>query len=1067
MSIPIHFFSVSRPHRKSILSALTLAFVSFSAVAQQPLPIELQTPEIVAVNRMPMRASAFAYENKDLAVKREKEKSTFFMSLNGQWKFNWVQDPNKRPDDFYKTTFNDKKWVNFKVPANWETNGYGLPIYVNHPYEFAGRKKTGARLNPPFDIPADNNPVGSYRKKFNVPQNWDGRQIFIHLGAVKSAFFIWINGVKVGYSEDSKLAAEFDITKYIKPGENLIALQVYRWSDGSYLECQDMWRISGIERDVYLYATPKLDVRDFKTIATLDPSYKNGLLSVNAEINNYKIDQKTNHSRPDTFKVELELLDPKGNSIYKDETKGIKTVLGNYKTAVSFNAELQNVASWSAEIPHLYTLLITLRNKSGEVLEVVPQRIGFRSVELINNNFLVNGKRVFFKGVNRHEHNAKQGHTLTNEDMRKDMEMMKKLNVNAVRHSHYPPDPYWMELCDEFGLYVVDEANIESHGRYYDLAYSLGNDKQWRTPHLERIKRMYVRDKNHASVVTWSLGNEAGNGVNFYEGYDWLKANDIRPVQYERAENDYNTDMIVPQYPDPNWLKRYANSKPKRPLIMSEFAHIMGNSLGNFKEYWDVIEHQPNLQGGFIWEWIDQAIDTVKNGKRFNAYGGDFPLNGPVDEDLSDNNFCVKGVVTNYRGMTPMAVEVKKVYQYIKTAYVGNNKITINNSYFFKGTDNLKLEWELLADGKLVEHGILGSLSIDPRTEKEYILPIKTKVKSNTEYFLNVYYKLKQAEPFLPAGYNIAAEQLAWSGSPVPFKPNAVTGKLFLTKNTENTVIAGKDFKATFDMTKGIMKSYSVNDLPLLSEGPSPAFWRAPTDNDIGAGFNRSLRQWRNAYEEGKLVLAEVKQDVTGSVTVRFQKEMLDGNAVIEQAFIIQANGMIKVNNRLVANKGKYPLLLRIGNNLQLNQALNQISYYGRGPGENYWDRKTGSFIGLYHQTLNEQYFPYARPQESGNKSDLRWVNFSNKNGKGLSFVMADSLLNFSALPYSIDDLDPETEKKQYHSAELIKRDKIYLHIDLIQSGVQGIDSWGSMPMKQYRVPFTEHEYAYWIKPIK
>jgi len=1051
---------------KTFFTTLSLVLAT-SAVFGQQLPAELQTPEVVSVNRMPMRASAFAFENKELASKREKEKSNYFLTLNGQWKFNWVQDPRNRPDDFFKTDFDDSKWDNFKVPANWETNGYGLPIYVNQPYEFAGRKNTGAKMNPPFDIPVDNNPVGSYRKKITIPKNWDGRQIFIHLGAVKSAFYIWVNGKKVGYSEDSKLAAEFDITKYVKPGENLVALQVYRWSDGSYLECQDMWRISGIERDVYLYSTPKLDIRDFKAIATLDKSYKNGLLSFTAEINNYRIDKKTDHSKPDTFAVELNLVDPKGKSVYKEETTNVNTVLGNYKSTVSFITQVDNVTAWSAETPNLYTLFITLKDKKGAVLEVIPQRIGFRTVELVNNNFLVNGKRVFFKGVNRHEHNATQGHTLTHADMRKDMEMMKKLNVNSVRHSHYPPDPYWMELCDEYGLYVVDEANIESHGRYYDLAYTLGNDKQWRIPHLERIKRMYERDKNHSSVITWSLGNEAGNGSNFYEGYDWLKSNDIRPVQYERAEEDYNTDMIVPQYPDPNWLKEYANSKPNRPLIMSEFAHIMGNSLGNFKEYWDVIESQPNLQGGFIWEWIDQAIDTVKNGKRINAYGGDFPLSGPVNQDFSDNDFCVKGVVTNYRGMTPMAVEVKKVYQYIKTAYKGANSININNSYFFKNLDNVGLVWELLENGKVIEKGSVNTLNIEPRTEKEISLPIKTKAKGGAEYFLNVYYNLKQEEPFLAAGYNIAAEQFVWSGSAKPLTIATVNGKLSIEKESGKTLIKGKDFSVSFDMANGIMNGYSVKGTQLLSEGPTPAFWRAPTDNDIGAGFNSSLRKWRSAYTEGKLSLGDVKQDASGDVTATFTKELINGDASVTQIFTIKADGTVKVDNRFTANKGKYPLMQRIGNDLQLNKEFKNIQFYGRGPGENYWDRKTGSFIGLYSQTVDEQYFPYARPQESGNKTDVRWVNFTDKNGKGLSFGMADSLLNFSALPYSLNDLDPEEEKQQYHSGELIKRDKIYMHMDLIQSGVQGIDSWGSMPLQEYRVPFVEHEYSYWIKPIK
>ncbi|NQX42055.1 beta-galactosidase [Pedobacter steynii] len=1051
---------------KKLFTSLSLLLAS-SAVMSQQLPAELQTPEVVSVNRMPMRASAFAYESKTMAAKREKEKSEYFMTLNGQWRFNWVQDPRKRPEEFYKTTFDDTKWDNFKVPANWETNGYGLPIYVNQPYEFAGRKNTGSRMNPPFDIPEDNNPVGSYRKKFNLPQNWDGRQVFIHLGAVKSAFFIWVNGKKVGYSEDSKLAAEFDITKYVKAGENLVALQVYRWSDGSYLECQDMWRISGIERDVYLYATPKLDVRDFKAIATLDKSYKNGLLSLDAEINSYRIDRKTNHSKPDTFAVELELIDPKGKSVYKDETKGVKTVLGNYKSKVKFNTEVGDVAAWTAETPNLYTLFITLKNKKGEVIEVIPQRIGFRTIELVNNNFLVNGKRVFFKGVNRHEHNATQGHTLTRADMRKDMEMMKKLNVNSVRHSHYPPDPYWMELCDEYGLYVIDEANIESHGRYYDLDYTFGNDKQWRIPHLERIQRMYERDKNHSSVVTWSLGNEAGNGRNFYEAYDWLKANDIRPVQYERAEEDYNTDMIVPQYPDPNWLKEYANSKPDRPLIMSEFAHIMGNSLGNFKEYWDVIESQPNLQGGYIWEWIDQAIDTVKNGKRINAYGGDFPLSGPVNEDFSDNNFSVKGVVTNHRGMTPMAVEVKKIYQYIKTKYEGNNTIKINNSYFFKGLDNVKLNWELLENGKIVEKGTQNLPVIEARTEKELSLAIKTKAKAGAEYFLNVYYDLKVAEPFLPAGYTISTEQFVWSGAPKASAFAAANGKLTMEKPSGKAVVKGSDFSVAFDLEKGLMTGYTLKGSQLLSEGPQPGFWRASTDNDIGAGFNSSLRKWRNAYSEGKLISADVQAAASGEVIATFKKELINGEATVEQTFTIRPDGIVKVDNRFTAIKGKYPLMQRIGNDLQLNAALSKINFYGRGPGENYWDRKTASFVGLYNQTIDEQYFPYARPQESGNKTDVRWVNFTDKKGKGLSFGMADSLLSFSALPYSLDDLDPEVEKKQYHSGELIKRDRIYMHLDLVQSGLQGMDSWGAMPLKEYRVPFAAHQYSYWIKPIK
>ncbi len=1052
---------------KLAVIATGFLFIIQTEVTAQGLPPELQTPEIVSVNRMPMRAEAYAYENKNLAEKGKKEQSAYFISLNGDWKFNWVQNPHDRPADFFKTDYNDAGWKNFKVPANWETNGYGLPIYVNQPYEFAGAKYRGGKLNPPFDIPDDNNPVGSYRRKINIPSEWNGRQVFIHLGAVKSAFFIWVNGVKAGYSEDSKLAAEFDITRYIHPGENLVALQVYRWSDGSYLECQDMWRLSGIERDVWLYSTPKLDVRDFKIAATLDQNYKNGLLNVLVDVNSYRIERNTNHSKPDTFSVAIQLNDANGKLVWNDQSAA-DYVLGNYHKALNFHTEIPDVKQWSAEIPYLYTLYISLKNALGEVIEVIPQRIGFRTIEIKGSDFLVNGKRVFIKGVNRHEHNPVQGHSLTHADMLKDMEMMKKLNVNAVRHSHYPPDPYWMDLCDEYGLYVVDEANIESHGRGYDLSVSLANDRQWQVAHLERIKRMYERDKNHTAVVTWSLGNEAGNGINMYEGYNWLKERDkTRPVQYERAELDFNTDMIVPQYPSPDWLVKYSKGKETRPLIMSEYAHIMGNSLGNYKEYWDAIESNPRLQGGFIWEWIDQSLDTVKNGKRIMAYGGDFPLSGPVNEDFSDNNFCVKGLVTAYRNLTPMAIEAKHVQQFIKTAYRGNNRIVITNSCFFKNTDNIQLNWKIIANGKIVEKGKIADLSIMPRATAGIDLPIKTKLTSDREYILNVQYVLKRAEPFLEQGYEVAYDEFPLNKLKNNFEPHpANNGPVKLIKDNGTFTLTGKNFAAVFDNEAGLLTSYIYKSREIIKNGPEAAYWRAPVDNDIGAGFNHKLRQWRDAYHDGKLLNAICIKNDNGSYTVIFKKALLAGDAIQEQKITVYADGTMKVDNHFTAIKGDYPLLLRMGNNLELSKEYINIEFYGRGPWENYWDRKTASLIGVYKQSVDSQYFNYARPQESGNKTDVRWVSFTNEKGAGLRFIYADTLLSFSALPYSLNDLDPEENKKQYHSGELIKRNKIYLHMDMQQTGVQGIDSWGSSPLKKYRIPFADHQYSYWIKPI-
>ncbi len=1032
----------------------------------QELPLPLQTPEIVEINRVPMRATSYGYERKDLAEKGAREKSGFFLSLNGFWKFNWVKDPRKRPVDFFNTSFNDAAWVDFPVPANWELNGYGLPIYVNQPYEFAGHAKRGGQLNPPFDIPADNNPVGSYRKKFILPENWSGREIFIHLGAVKSAFFIWVNGQQVGYSEDSKLGAEFNITKYVKPGENLVALQVYRWSDGSYLECQDMWRISGIERDVFLYATPLLDIRDFKIQSGLQNDYRDGRFGLSVEVNSYKQESRTYHSRPDTFSVEAELVDASGKQVFRETTTGIHSVLGQYAAVINFERIIPSVHTWSAEIPYLYTLYMTLRNKQGDVLQVVPVRVGFRSLEIKGRDFLVNGKRVFFKGVNRHEHNARKGHTLTKEDMRKDMEMMKKLSVNAVRHSHYPPDPYWMELCDEYGLYVIDEANIESHGVGYDLAYTLANKKEWRVPHLERIKRMYERDKNHPSVITWSLGNEAGNGVNMYEGYDWLKQKDSRPVQYERAEYDYNTDIVCPQYPSPGYVARQGSSRDGRPFIMSEYAHIMGNSLGNFKEYWDAIESTPGTQGGFVWEWIDQSFDTVKNGKRIMAYGGDFPLEGPVDQNLSDNDFCVKGVVTSYRELTPMAIELKKVHQYIKTARDGN-RLTINNSYFFRDIGNMKLEWQLVADGKEVEKGTVQDINIQPRESRTITLPVRIKPVSGKEYFLNLSYRLKTPEPFLEKDYEIAAEQFAYAGEPQPTPAGKAVGKLTKTENEDNITISGKDFTVRFDKRKGILSSYTYRNMEWITNGPQPAFYRAPTDNDIGAGLNKSLRDWRKIYEQNDVDDFKTEAVEPGAYRILFSKQLTNGKARTVQTFTVYGNGEVLVNNDYTIKDEKLRSVMRIGNDLELNKALNRVQWYGRGPWENYWDRHTASEVGLYTQSLDRQYFKYARPQESGNKTDVRWIALTNSKGQGLRFEFRDSLLSAAALPYSLDDLDPAPEKGQYHSGELTERDRIYMHMDLRQLGVQGMDSWGSMPLQKYWLRPGHYQYSYTIRPLR
>lgn len=1049
--------------------SLILVFVLFSNICFGQLPPELQNPELVSINRMPMRANAFAFENWASANGFDKEKSANFLSLNGEWKFNWVQDPNKRPIGFYESSFDDSKWGLFKIPASWEINGYGLPIYVNQPYDFAGHNLRYGKMNPPYDIPANNNPVGSYRKKIFLPKGFKGKQVFLHVGNAKSCLFVWVNGKKVGYSEDSKLAAEFDITNYLIEGENLIGFQVFRWSDASYLECQDMFRFSGIERDVYLFATNKLNIRDFKIKAELDQQYENGLLDVKVEVDNYKL-EKGYLSKKDSFNIEVQLKDISGKTIFQERTKDFATVLGNYHSFISFKTSIPNVKAWSAESPYLYTLYLILKNKEGDVLEIIPQRVGFKKIEIIGSNFLVNGKRIFLKGVNRHEHHPRNGHVLSKEDMLKDMEMMKKLNINAVRHSHYPPDPYWMELCDIYGLYVVDEANIESHGLGYDLNTTLGNKSVWKEAHMQRVQRMFERDKNHTSIITWSLGNEAGDGSNFYAAYDWLKMQTSLPIQYER-DIDYGkpnntpfSEIFCPQYISPDGMLKYAKSNAKLPHIQSEYAHIMGNSLGNFKDYWNVIENNPKLQGGFIWEWIDQSIDTVKNGKRIKAYGGDFPLEGPVDENLSDNNFCVKGVVDAYRNLTPMAMEVKQVYQNIKTKFDGINRIVIKNGFFFKSLNNVYLRWALQENGLVKETGKLEAIHIEPQEEQSFLIATNFKRNASKEYQLNIYYALKTAEPFLSQDYLIASEQFLLNELQANNSTPSFKNGLSVSKSNQILQIKGRSFSVKFDIEKGLLNSYLKNGDEIIQSGPIPSFWRAPTDNDIGAGFNKSLRIWRNIYESSSAVEHSISSIDNGLIKVVFTKTLLNGDAKHRQVYSIYSDGSIQVENMFEAIKGKYPLLLRAGNDLTISGDFANINWYGRGPGENYWDRKTNTFIGQYTQTIDEQYYPYARPQESGNHTEVRWVSFSNSTGRKIKFIYNDSLLSFSALPYHLNDLDPEMNKKQYQSGELIKRPEIYLHIDLNQTGLQGMDSWGAWPLEKYRVPFKNYAYSYWIK---
>ncbi|MCK4344247.1 MAG: DUF4981 domain-containing protein, partial [Bacteroidales bacterium] len=731
----------------NLLSLLIIVSSFTMTLAQQDFPTDLENPKMFNQNKEEPHASLLPFDNTEGVIENDWEKSPYYQSLNGTWKFNWVRKPVDRPKEFYKPVFNVDDWDNIPVPSNWELQGYGIPIYVNIQYEWT-------RDPQPPKVPHDYNPVGSYRRNFTLPEVWKDRQVFIHFGAVKSAMYIWINGQKVGFSQGSKTPAEWDITHYLNPeGENVLAVQVYRWSDGSYIECQDFWRISGIERDVYLFSTPRIHIRDFFALADLDETYINGKLNVTTEIKQYDPELKAKN-----YFLNIKLFDENMKLLFEEE-KPIE--LNNEQTTIQvFEKDIENPQKWTAETPALYSLVLQIRDKNKNVLEAVGCKIGFRKVEIKNGQLLVNGKAVLFKGVDRHEHDQYTGHVVSEESMLHDIRLFKQNNINAVRTSHYPNDPKWYELCDQYGIYVIDEANIESHGMGYGER-SLAKDPTWKEAHVDRIKRMVERDKNHPSVVIWSMGNEAGDGVNFVAGYKWIHERDkSRPVHYEGARLGPNTDIYCPMYARIERIEKYASEKQERPLILCEYAHAMGNSTGNLQDYWDVIEKYDHLQGGFIWDWVDQGlVKKNEKGEEYWAYGGDY---GPKDVP-SDQNFCLNGLVNPDRTPHPGLFEVKKVYQYvgIQPEDIENGKVRITNKYDFVNINDFHFNWTVMADDKAVAQGTISDLSIPPGESKVVTIPIpKEPVKPGVEYFLNFSVTTTMEKPLVSKGYEIASEQI-------------------------------------------------------------------------------------------------------------------------------------------------------------------------------------------------------------------------------------------------------------------------------------------------------------------
>jgi beta-galactosidase len=1041
---------------KKITFIIILIAPIFSANAQEKVPY-WQNEKINEENREPMHASYFVYENEAAATQNDYRKSSNYLDLNGTWKFKYVDSPADLPAAFEKTTFNDSAWDNFKIPATWDVNGYGYPIYTNTTYDFAKYIK----INPPF-VPTKYNPTGVYRREITIDKSWEGKDIFLHVGTAKSNLTVWVNGVYVGYGEDGKLPSEFNLNKYVKTGKNSIVMQVMKWSDGSYLECQDFWRMSGITRDTYLVARNKARLNDYEIIPDLDASYLNGTLKISTEF--------AGITPKDKYTLEVQLKD--GDKIINSK------VISALSEKQTFDFAVNNPKKWSAEIPNLYQVTFLLKDKKGSVIEIINQNVGFRKVEIKGGQLLVNGKAIYIKGVNRHETDPVTGQTVSRQRMEEDIKLMKEFNINAVRMSHYPNDEYFYELCDKYGIYVVDEANIESHGMGYDITKTLGNKPDWELAHLQRMQRMVERDKNHTSIIIWSMGNEAGNGYNFYRGYLWIKNRDkSRPIQYERAtagawdgkdlKYEWNSDIIDPMYSSPNKMEEYilANPNPDRPYIQCEYAHAMGNSMGNFKDYWDIIRKYPNFQGGFIWDMIDQSVyKTQPDGTVVFAYGGDF---GPKDVP-SDNNFLNNGVFNPERKPNPHAFEMRNVYQNILTSWDNQATTTIKvyNEFSFKDLSNVSLRWTLILDGKEDAKGTIEDLDISSNQSKTYTLPVNLEGKEFKEAFINISYFLKQEEPFLPKGFQIATEQLALKGSwKNDTKINGVS-KITVLKNADNTVFKSDKAAIAFDKKTGFITSYTFENQPIVKEGYQlrPNFWRAPNDNDFGANLQNYLVSWKQATENPTLISWTHSVTKDNRVLVKATYNLPQVSAKLELNYEFNSNGELNVKEQLNIDKNAETRMLpRFGMEMILQKDFSSISYYGKGPHENYIDRNYSSQVGLYNQTVSEQYYPYIRPQETGNKTEIRWFELSNDKLK--IKVTSDEFLATTALHFLNEDLDDGVQKDQRHAAELKERDLTSLKIDYKQMGVGGIDSWQAWPMKKYLLEDKTYQYQFKITP--
>lgn len=1055
--------------RTAILtSILSLVLLTGSFCQTKQVSSEYENEKVTGINRENGRATFWYYSNQEDAMNGGYYKCPDNISLNGKWKFHFCEKPQDRIVDFYQTKYDVSEWEEIDVPGSWPLQGYDKPLYMNHPYEF------NTTTPYPYKVPTEWNPVGAYRRNFTVPAEWEDKRIILHFGAVKSSFYLFVNGKRVGYSQDSKMQAEFDITPYIKIGsDNVLAVEVYRFSKGSYLEGQDFWRLAGIKRDVWLYATPKAYLQDFFVNSGLSSDYKDGKLAVEYTLNNQ-------NNKEERLEVNARLFDANYAPVFAHTQNYIlkngQSVKGNIATT------LKDCKSWNAEDPNLYTLLIEVKTVDGQTTYSAT-KVGFRSVEIKNAQLLVNGQYIYVKGANRHEHHPKFGHYIPKETMEKDLEMIKKFNINAIRTSHYPADPYFYELCDKYGVYVVDEANIESHGlgaalqNIIDSTRHVACDPDWEAIHLDRMERMFQRDKNHPSVIIWSMGNECGDGRNFIKGYQMLhKLDSTRPVQFEQAGNLPHTDILCPMYIKMENMKNYALARnTTKPYILCEYAHSMGNSLGNFQDYWDLIESYPILQGGFIWDFVDQGVENTRNGKRFFEYGGGFGL----EQIRNDGAFCINGLFSPDRTPNPHAYEAKKVYQNIriKKSETDEKAFLLVNNNSFTNTNKYTMLWEIMKDGQIIESGIMVP-DVHPLSSVLIHIPYHTVIDAENDYYINFKFYTRSEDGLIPNHWMVAYDQLLLNNPVYMSGKSLCDGELTCNETADSIIICGDgNLRIAFNKQNGALSTYRFNGFDYIKSPMMPDFYRVPNDNDQWDNENNI---WQDTGEKITNTITCVsketikgKKNLYSSINVTVKYTLIAGQEAqntiwFENSYTILPNGRINILNRFnpkYYNGEANMSIPRIGQVVQMNGNLTKARWYGRGPWENYADRKTSALVGIYDMPVEKLAYDYIRPQENGYRTDVRWLDLTDETGAGLR-IKGTPTFCFNAQHTSQKNYFDPNGKPIRYTVDMKKEKDFYLNIDYGQKGVGGDNSWGKPVHVEYLVLLRYYEYGYSIEPL-